>query len=377
MARAPAVAACLAVAAAFAAQVPPVGSAKRLEVLQRDIKRLAEERDALRGRESGLLDELARLDADLRLKEAQSEETGARLAAARRDLAARERERASLEADRAAHAPVVAARVREIYKEGALGRLAWVLAPASRASMLDGLRYATYLARRDSRQFGKWRESARRLDEERSALAAETTRLAGLEAEVGRSHAALASARAARAGRLSRVLADREQHDRAIAELESAARELERLVDTLGPSASLPPLDVRTFRGLLSWPADGLVSQRFGPTIHPRFKTVVPHPGLDIDAEQGAPFRSVFDGRVAYAAPLHGYGLTVIVDHGHGLVSIYAHAGALLVTAGDIVSGGAELGRVGDSGSLRGPYLYFELREAGKAVDPALWLRRR
>jgi septal ring factor EnvC (AmiA/AmiB activator) len=136
-------------------------------------------------------------------------------------------------------------------------------------------------------------------------------------------------------------------------------------------------LDVRKFRGLLDWPAEGPVSAEFGTVVHPRFRTEVPHPGWDIDAPEGRPFRTVFDGRVAFAAPLAGYGLTVVVDHGNGMVSVYAHGGVLLVEAGQDVLRGQDLGRVGDSGSLRGPYLYFELREDGRPVDPSSWLRRR
>jgi murein DD-endopeptidase MepM/ murein hydrolase activator NlpD len=134
---------------------------------------------------------------------------------------------------------------------------------------------------------------------------------------------------------------------------------------------------VKAFRGLLDWPAEGSVTAGFGPMVHPRFKTTVPHPGLDIDAPEGSPFRAVFDGKVAYAAALHGYGLTVVVDHGQGVASVYAHAGVLEVAVGDAVARGQELGRVGDSGSLRGPYLYFELREGGKPCDPRGWLRAR
>ena len=90
-------------------------------------------------------------------------------------------------------------------------------------------------------------------------------------------------------------------------------------------------------------------------------------------AHPTAPFRT----RVAYAAALHGYGLTVVLDHGQGVVSVYAHAAVLLVAVGDPVARGQELGRIGDSGSLRGPLLYFEIREGGKPSDPARWLRSR
>src|SRR5262249_46882198 len=216
-----------------------------------------------------------------------------------------------------------------------------------------------------------------RLTAERAALVRETAALTSLRGEVGRGAEELQASRRSRADLLGRLRDDREQHDRALGELESAAAELGRLVDTLGSSGSPPARDVWMFRGLLDWPADGAVTSGFGNAIHPRFKTVVPHPGLDIDAPEGSPFRSVFDGKIAFAAPLHGYGLTAIVDHGGGVLSVYAHAGVLVVSVGDSVTRGQELGRVGDSGSLRGPYLYFELREGGKPVDPTAWLRRR
>ena len=74
---------------------------------------------------------------------------------------------------------------------------------------------------------------------------------------------------------------------------------------------------------------------------------------------------------------MRGYGLTVIVDHGGGMLSIYAHASVLLVQQGQQVRRGQLLGKVGDTGSLRGPLLYFELRRDGEPIDPKAWIRAR
>jgi septal ring factor EnvC (AmiA/AmiB activator) len=267
--------------------------------------------------------------------------------------------------------------MRELYKRGSAGMLARLIAPLQSTEGFDGLRYATYLSRRDAVQLAAWRSGAKLLVDEQSRLSVERARLSALREKATQKEAALASGRAARASLLARLRGDRKQHEQAFDELEEAARSLGRLVDSFEGEPAHVALNVRTFRGLLDWPADGAVSAAFGTLVHPRFKTEVPHPGLDIDAPEGQPFRSMFDGRVAYAAPLAGYGLTVVLDHGHDVVSIYAHADVLLVAAGQEVTRGQEIGRVGDSGSLRGPYLYFEIREGGKPVDPSLWLRRR
>jgi murein hydrolase activator len=74
---------------------------------------------------------------------------------------------------------------------------------------------------------------------------------------------------------------------------------------------------------------------------------------------------------------MRGYGLTALVDHGGGLITVYAHASVLTVETGEQVTRGQSIGRIGDSGSLRGPYLYFEIRDAGQPVDPREWLRPR
>ena len=362
----------------LAASAPPATEADpSLVRMQREIARLRRERDDLQARERGVLGDLARVDAELALKSAQLEEVSLRLAGARTTLDEHEAELHALDAVQRRRSPTIAARVREIYKEGTLPGIQRMLEAATVAGSLDGLRYAIYLARRDALQWSAWREASSRLDGERAALVRETASLASLQGEVGRGAAELESGRRSRAELLDCIRNDREQHDRALGELESASRELARLVDTLGSTGGAPALDVRMFRGVLDWPADGAVSSGFGNAVHPKFKTVLPHPGLDIDAPDGAPFRSVFDGKVAFAAPLHGYGLTAIVDHGGGILTVYAHAGVLLVAVGDTVSRGQEIGRVGDSGSMRGPYLYFEIREDGKPVDPAAWLRRR
>jgi len=354
-----------------------VSRARRLESLQREMIRLQREMDTLQTRERGVLGDLARLDTAIVLDVAQLEDATLRLRDTEEGLSTAERETAAIEAAQARRAPYLASRLREIYKQGPAGLLARMLAPVARADSLDGIRYAGYLVRHDAAQFATWRDAATRLEAERSVLSATRDRLAAQRAEAGRSKVALEQGRAQRAEMLARIRGDREQHAKAIEEIEGAARDLGRLLDSLDESVASVTLDIRKFHGLLDWPAAGPVSAGFGKVVHPKFKTEVPHPGLDIDAEEGAPFRAVFDGRVAYASPLHGYGLTVVLDHGNGVMSVYAHASVLLVEAGQGVISGQELGRVGDSGSLRGPYLYFELRVAGKPDDPVAWLRRR
>jgi murein hydrolase activator len=96
--------------------------------------------------------------------------------------------------------------------------------------------------------------------------------------------------------------------------------------------------------------------------------------GVDIEAPSGAPVRAVAPGRVVHAGWFKGYGNLVIVDHGDGYHTLVAHLTAMQTAMGEEVDAGDVLGTVGDSGSLKGPYLYFEIREKGRPVDPRPWL---
>ena len=115
----------------------------------------------------------------------------------------------------------------------------------------------------------------------------------------------------------------------------------------------------------------------FGPRRHPRFDSVTFHRGVDLRPKYGSSsaVRAVFWGRVAFVGWLTGYGETVILDHGKGWHSVYAHLRKVAVAEGQVLRSRARIGEVGDSGSLKGRYLYFEIRENGKARNPQEWFR--
>jgi septal ring factor EnvC (AmiA/AmiB activator) len=127
-------------------------------------------------------------------------------------------------------------------------------------------------------------------------------------------------------------------------------------------------------RGLL-WPVSGTVTQRFGKTKSREFNTTMESAGLQIRAAHGAPVKAVASGRVRYADWFQGYGKLVILDHGRGYYSLYAQASDLFVAPGDTVSAGQVIASVGDTGSLVGDSLYFEVRKDGLPQNPLFFLR--
>ena len=115
----------------------------------------------------------------------------------------------------------------------------------------------------------------------------------------------------------------------------------------------------------------------FGKVVNPRFKTVTVQNGVELKAPAGAEVRAVAPGRVVHAGWFKGYGNLVIVDQGDGYHTLVAHLASMTTAMGEEVEAGTLLGTVGDTGSLRGPSLYFEVRERGRPVDPRAWMAPR
>jgi murein DD-endopeptidase MepM/ murein hydrolase activator NlpD len=140
------------------------------------------------------------------------------------------------------------------------------------------------------------------------------------------------------------------------------------------------------YNGVMAWPVPGFyrIASSFGYRIHPIFNTRRMHTGIDIgrsiDPPQsidGAAIVASGDGTVIFAGSRSGYGNTVMVDHGEGVVTLYAHmqSGGIKVSNGQSVVKGQTIGLVGSTGYSTGPHLHFEVRINGSPVDPMQYLR--
>lgn len=122
------------------------------------------------------------------------------------------------------------------------------------------------------------------------------------------------------------------------------------------------------------WPAAGWLSSLFGPRRHPVTGQYEFHWGVDVAAAMGAPVVATAQGVVTLAGRLGSYGLTVVVDHGYGLRTLYAHLSRIRVRPGQWVARGEVLGMVGSTGLSTGPHVHYEVHREGRPVDPLPFL---
>jgi septal ring factor EnvC (AmiA/AmiB activator) len=164
----------------------------------------------------------------------------------------------------------------------------------------------------------------------------------------------------------------------AVDALKQAALQLDNRINCLQKSAVLPSGDgsFLNYKGRLIIPARGEIVSNFGASGAGNYKSFTFQKGIDIKVERGEPVKSVFKGEIMFAQWLSGYGNLLIINHGDNYYTLYAHVEEIFKKKGEPVKTGEVIATAGDTGSIKGMCLHFELRHHGKPVNPMKWLRK-
>ncbi len=339
--------------------------------LSRDIGALTGRIRALEARVGDVSTRLASLEADLRLHRQ-------RLTAINALLAAQAEQLRFLKGQYVTATSHLSQRLVQIYEEGEPSTVEVVLGARSLRDAIDRLDYMSAVAGQDrdivaAVAAGRARVRAARV---RAAKAQQTVTAETRVVAYRRDQAAavrnrlLASKRslANSRGESQQALAQtKEQEKEWLAEAQALEQASAAVAVQIASSQSTAPSPQPSSAGLV-WPVGGPITSPFGM----RWGSL--HPGIDIGAGTGTPIRAAASGRVIVAAYSGGYGNLIVIDHGGGLATAYAHQSQLAVGVGANVSQGQLIGYIGSTGFSTGPHLHFEVRVNGSPVDPMGYL---
>ncbi|KRA53989.1 peptidase M23 [Pseudoxanthomonas sp. Root65] len=386
---------------------------QKLQRVRSELKSIAQERRKLEGERGAASRQLRDADEQVGRTTRSLAETEAAL---RREAAALEdlqRQRDAMRAQQAAQRAQLAGLVRAAYQRGDDAPLKVLLSQERVADANRLLAYHRYVQRDQARRIESLNTELAALDQVEQDIAARRAELDAARAKQREQVSQLEKDRKARASLVADL--DQRYQDRASKEkaLGQDARSLERLLANLRAAAaraeaerraaarreaaaaaaaqkregggatartprappprpsvaSAPPLKV----GGLGWPVSGNLLARYGGRLPDGRAST----GVLIGAPSGTPVTAVADGTVVFSEWMTGYGLILILDHGNGYMSLYAHNDSLLKDSGERVKRGDAVARVGTSGGQGQAALYFELRRNGQPVDPSSWLQRR
>ena len=364
-----------------AARLDAAATAKteaELRTLREKIERITQQasRDAL---------ERDRLSGSLKAAELSVGQARAELTRASRDYADRSARRTALGETRKqqqqallSQRAALAAQLRVAYMIGREEPLKLLLNQQDPLHSGRLFAYYGYFGRARAGQISDIQAQVQRLDALDVELTQQQTELAGVKAAQQQQLQQFERARNDRQQVLASLTAAAHTREQSLARLKSQQADLEGLLQQLNRSLKsvAPPDNATAFgrsHGALSWPVAGQVTAKFGDNR----ASGVKWEGVVIATERDAPVKAVAAGRVVYADWLPGLGLLAIVDHGEGYLSLYGHNDRLLKAVGEPVEAGEPIAAAGDTGGRAAPELYFEIRRAGRPVDPAPWFKTR
>ncbi len=276
-------------------------------------------------------------------------------------------------------------RLRDIYKTGRPAISEIILTSATVSDMLHRIKYFQELNRYD-RKLVRQIDSTRMLVHNHTqTLEAEQQELLELKSRKEQETKELKKEQGSRRDILAEVKAEKKAYTVMIRELEQAQQELNLLVQRLEKKRREAKIEIERAKeiefekrkGKLPWPVEGEITRAYGKIVHPVYKTVTMCNGIDIKAPKGDKILCVAPGTVDYIGWMRGYGKFVIVNHFGGYLTIYAHCDKINVIQDQDVKYGEELGVVGETGSLNGSKLHFQIRQSSETLNPGAWLDKK
>jgi len=336
------------------------------EALRNDLSRRSGLRNALRESELAI----AGLQRDI-------DRTRKSIADNRDKLAALDRERQALLVARGRQQERIAFEIQTAYQMGKQAQLRVLLNQEDPATLARAMTYYDYFYQARLEAIQSYLDTVKRLDAIAPQISATQASLEQYDQSLTNQRQALVRSQQQRQRDLDQLNATIRTRDQRLKKLTEDEAELQQLLEVIEEAVvdMAVPDSFQAFaavQGAMPWPVAGKPSNRFGER---RGQGSLRWQGLEIPARPGSPVKAIHHGRVVFADWFRGSGLLLIIDHGDGFMSLYAHNETLLRDVGEWVTAGADIATVGRSGGRDQTALYFEIRREGKPTNPLAWLR--
>lgn len=276
----------------------------------------------------------------------------------------------------------VSKRLVALYKLNWLGRMHLLASVDSVDEFFQRKKYLEMILDYDKKAIDKLFENRNRLDQLQGNLNARQAKQQSGEQNLEKQIQNITVERQKRTRLLEEIRSKKSLEIAAVKSLEDAARTLDNVIKSLNTetgktdhpdNASFKGLE--SLKGLLNQPVRGKIVSSFGAYTDLKYHVVNFRSGIDIEAERGEPIKSVIAGKIIYSGWFKGYGNMIIIDHGESYYTVYAHLEENFKSKGALVETEEVIATAGDTGSLSGTGLYFEVRHHGKPVDPVEWFK--
>ena len=266
--------------------------------------------------------------------------------------------------------------LRVIYKEGGLFPVRILFSADGITDLLQRVRFMQMVTDYDTRLFQEYEDKLQRLNQEKDSLLQVRSDLILLQNDAENKTREYKNKKEIRRRFLRKLKREKSLGMQMQKELIRASLELDKIIaDQEKKISEGERFDILDHKGRLDLPVKGKVLNHFGKKRDKRYDSYIVYNGINIKIPKNSSVRAIYSGKVLYTGFLEGYGNLVILGHGNDIHSVYGHLNKILCHEGQTIRRQQILGNSGDSGSIIGNSLYFELRQNGKAIDPSSWIR--
>ena len=257
-------------------------------------------------------------------------------------------------------------RLKAYYKSGPRGMFNLILDAEDLSDLAKSLKYTEYLLKSDERMIRTIREQRKLLMQMNDKLTNEVKEKEKLYNETWELRTSINQDKREKEAQIKRIQSNIKELEAALAELDREEMEIEFFLSAAAKGNLITNFDGSFSRPLKSY----VVTSGYGMRRHPILHRRRMHNGIDLSASYGTPIFASGAGRVIFTGWKNGYGNVVMIDHGKGLATLYAHLSSIFVSVGQDLAEGQPLGKVGSTGWSTGNHLHFEIRKNGKALNP-------
>lgn len=365
---------------------------KELQGIRTEIREKKKDIAEAGKKEKGLLTEIEKINKKLNTLGIEERKLDREIILLEKGLREKNEAISSLQLDIERKRGLLSKRLVFLYKKEDVSYLQFLLSSEGSTEADRRSRYMTRIAAHDRDLIKGYRRDVANLSMQMEGIRADKVKLEGAKKKLAKKRVEIKSEREERDRLLVSVRKEKQQYKESLKELEVNARNLQQLLKRLERQASAPSRgtssggvkgDIKGYpvsgfelqKGLLDFPVKGEVVGFFGKEIDKASHTAVYRKGIEIKTNKGASIKAVYNGRVIFADQFKGFGLLMIIDHGGGYYTLYAHAARFQKKLNDEINKGDIIGEVGETGPISEPSLYFEVRRGGKPENPLDWLK--
>jgi murein hydrolase activator len=353
------------------------GSQEKLRDINLEIQKIAAQLASIRQEKTSILNDIYTLELEMEVAAIELKKINLLLAEAQDKIDRKQKEETVLQSKIARSQENVRHILRVLYKMGELGYVKLFI----NIGNLDQLfrNYRLIVALMDDRviEIKAIRHGIAKLQKIKADLKVELDRLSNLKMEKAVKLDRLRDLKQGKLAIIAKINRQRDFNARLLEELKDEERNLTDFLNQKTVSPSVETVNFALLRGKLAWPLLGTIISSFGKKKSTRFDTYTFNNGIEIKPLQSDEIKAVHGGEIIFCDYFKGYGNLLIIQHPGNFHSLYGHCDKFIKKPGDRVNSGETIALVGNSGSLYGKCLYFEVRQNLKPLDPLLWLEKR